>query len=609
MPLHSGEVFAGFTIVRLLGSGGMGEVYLAEHPRLPRHDALKILPSGISADRDFRQRFEREADLASTLWHPHIVGVHDRGESDGQLWISMDFVDGLDAARKLAEAHPSGMPVGEVVKIVTAVANALDYAHKRGLLHRDVKPGNIMLADADDDGEQRILLTDFGIARDVNEISGLTATNMTVGTVAYSAPEQLMGDEITGRADQYALAATAYHLLSGSLLFPHSNPAVVIGRHLNAAPPSIAETRPELAALDAVLAVALAKDPNDRFSRCTEFAHALAEQVSPPEYASHATPTHPASAARRTPPNPPGPVAVHPDESAGTVGLPYRGLLVGVATVMALAGVVGAALAGHPWTGRDTPTPVSSLTASTTIRVAPVITPPLPPPVFAASDIDAVLLKPSEIANMTSDRFRGYSPDGNLEVLSSSLGMSDNAFAIDPPDCAGVIFGAEQRVYADSGYQAIRDQTFGKDKSNIDGLVEQTAVVFPTAAQAQARLSASTAQWRKCANGHPDPDPRYPAATQPEYSIGQDAGYEKGWGWYLDSVDVGDDMITLRMSAVDNLNGNAPACQLALGVRANVMVKTKTCLETNTGPNRPPASLAGNYAQRLATAMLDKIEV
>jgi len=177
----------------------------------------------------------------------------------------MDFVDGQDAARLLADRYPAGMPVEQVVRIVTAVASAVDYAHKQALLHRDVKPANIMVTHLDDDGEQRILLADFGIARDIEDISGLTTTNMTVGTVAYAPPEQLMGEEIDGRADQYALAATAYHLLTGSQLFPHSNPAVVISQHLNAAPPVLADTRPELAALDPVLAVALAKDPKDRF--------------------------------------------------------------------------------------------------------------------------------------------------------------------------------------------------------------------------------------------------------------------------------------------------------------------------------------------------------
>jgi serine/threonine protein kinase len=217
--------------------------------------------------------------------------VHDRGEYNGQLWLSMDFVDGQDAARLLASRYPAGMPVDMVLSIITAVASALDYAHRQGLLHRDVKPANIMLTHVDDDGDQRILLTDFGIARSVDDISGLTTTNMTVGTVAYAAPEQLMGEEIDGRADQYALAATTYHLLTGLQLFPHSDPAVVISRHLNAAPPVLADTRPELAALDPVLAAALAKNPDQRFASCSDFARALADQVSPTNLAISIAPT------------------------------------------------------------------------------------------------------------------------------------------------------------------------------------------------------------------------------------------------------------------------------------------------------------------------------
>src|SRR6476661_6127566 len=299
MPLNGGAIFAGFRIVRSLGSGGMGEVYLIQHPRLPRRNALKILSADLSADPDYQARFNREADLASTLYHPHIVGVHDRGEYNGQLWLSMDFVDGHDAGRLLASRYPAGMPVDMVMSIITAVASALDYAHKQGMLHRDVKPANIMLTHVDDDeDEQRILLADFGIARNVDDISGLTATNMTVGTVAYAAPEQLMGEDIDGRADQYALAATTYHLLTGSQLFPHSNPAVVISRHLNSPPPALADTRPELAAVDPVLAAALAKDPGDRFARCADFARALAEQAAP-SAASSAAPTTPAPAGRK----------------------------------------------------------------------------------------------------------------------------------------------------------------------------------------------------------------------------------------------------------------------------------------------------------------------
>jgi serine/threonine protein kinase, bacterial len=278
MPLADGQCFAEYTILRLVGSGGMGEIYLAQHPRLPRNDALKVLPTIFTEDHEYRERFNREADIAATLWHAHIVGVHDRGEFNGQLWISMDYVEGTDAANLLEEQHPNGMPPDEVLRIVTAVAEALDYAHQRQLLHRDVKPANILLSHPDSDDE-RVLLADFGIARWVDDASGLTGTNMTVGTVAYAAPEQLMGEQLDGRADQYALAATAFHLLTGTPLFQHSNPAVVISQHLTADPPQIGTRRPALSDLGPVFSKALAKAPADRYDTCVEFTNALANRL------------------------------------------------------------------------------------------------------------------------------------------------------------------------------------------------------------------------------------------------------------------------------------------------------------------------------------------
>jgi len=276
LAIGNGAPFAGYTILRQLGSGGMAEVYLALHPRLPRRDVIKVLAEAVTADREFRERFNREADLAATLWHQHIVGVHDRGEFDGHLWISMDYVEGTDAARLVKERHPSGMPIDEVCAILQAVAGALDYAHDRGLLHRDVKPANILLTHPED-GERRILLADFGVARHLGDISGITETNVAVGTVAYAAPEQLTGGNIDGRADQYALAATAFHLLTGAPPFRHSNPIAVISQHLHDDPPRLSDYRPDLACLDDVFFKALAKQPEDRFERCRAFAAAVSE--------------------------------------------------------------------------------------------------------------------------------------------------------------------------------------------------------------------------------------------------------------------------------------------------------------------------------------------
>ena len=276
MRLTSGQTVAGYTVVRLLGAGGMGEVYLAQHPRLPRQDAFKVLHAEGASDSDFRERFIREADLAATLTHPNIVTVYDRGEVDGQLCISSQYIEGTDAAQMLEEHYPHGMPADLVADIVTGIASAMDFANSHGLLHRDVKPANILISGPDRDGARHVYLADFGIARNLAEANGLTATGMTVGTFAYSAPAQLLGKDVDGRAAHYSLAATAYHLLTGSRLFPNSNVAVIINHQLNKAPPNLADTRPDLAHLDPVFRVALAKRPEERFRQCSDFARALA---------------------------------------------------------------------------------------------------------------------------------------------------------------------------------------------------------------------------------------------------------------------------------------------------------------------------------------------
>jgi serine/threonine protein kinase, bacterial len=386
MSLAEGQEFAGYTVLRQLGRGGMGEVYLVQHPRLPRRDALKVLSASLTSDTEYRTRFEREADMAATLWNPHIVSIHDRGEFEGQLWIAMEYVDGNDAAELLYQRHPKGMPRYEVLEIVRAVADALDYAHQRQLLHRDVKPANILLG-YPESGEQRILLADFGIARRVDDSSGLTATNMTVGTVFYAAPEQLMGAAIDGRADQYALAATAFHLLTGAPPFQHSNPAVVISQHLTASPPQLADRRPELAGLDPVLSKALAKDPKDRFERCMDFARAFGHSVSSSELGQSAAPTDvtrmapavvlPLATATEHPTHPTHPAhhAKPPPRRSPLRAAVVVPAIVAVVVITALALLVAhSARTDHA--SSTTPIP----TTSTPIPTTPAPPPPAPPP-------------------------------------------------------------------------------------------------------------------------------------------------------------------------------------------------------------------------------------
>lgn len=281
MPPVDGAKIAGHTFQRVLGSGGLGAVDLAQHPGPPRQDALKIFGTEPSGDRHVVERFTREMDFAAGVGHPHIVGLRHRETQEGRLWMSMDFVDGTDCGRLLQERYPDGMPVVEALDILGAVADALDSAHARGLFHREVKPATIVLTVADDGG-RRALLGDFGGTQPSAQESGsgAAAAQARLDAVTYAAPELLTSRGVDGRADQYALGVTAYHLLTGAPPFRHEQPSVVIGLHLNAKPPRLADSRPELAVFDAALTRAMSKDPGQRFATCADFVRALEQAAN-----------------------------------------------------------------------------------------------------------------------------------------------------------------------------------------------------------------------------------------------------------------------------------------------------------------------------------------
>ena len=196
MPLVMGATAAGFSIVRQLGYEEFGELYVAEHPRLPRQQVLHLIPAETSVDLDYRARFNQESDLAAALWHPNIAGLTDRGEFEGQLWAFVEeYIDGSDGAELLGDGHLDGWLPRMVIEIVSAIADALDYAHDRGVLHRYVNPGNIVVSKSPAD-RRRIALTGFGVARPAGAHNTLTRAGMFIGTAGYTAPEQLMGDEL-----------------------------------------------------------------------------------------------------------------------------------------------------------------------------------------------------------------------------------------------------------------------------------------------------------------------------------------------------------------------------------------------------------------------------
>jgi serine/threonine-protein kinase len=278
MPLSVGTVLGGYTIESVLGAGGMGTVYRAKHPSLPRSDAVKVLSAEMSQDQMFRARFLREADMAATLDHPNIVSVYNRGETDGQLWIAMQYVAGSDADRETTQGR---MTPQRAVHIIGEVAKALDYAHRRQILHRDIKPANFLIS-GNDDGEERVFLADFGIARAVDEAVGLTQTGTVMASVAYAAPEALEGTHIDHRTDIYALGCALYRLLTGATPFSKSGGlSAVATAHLISPPPRVTDRIPALpGAFNDVIARAMAKDPNQRYQSARELAHAASAALA-----------------------------------------------------------------------------------------------------------------------------------------------------------------------------------------------------------------------------------------------------------------------------------------------------------------------------------------
>lgn len=293
MSIGPGARVGGYLIERVLGVGGMGTVYLARHPQLPRHDALKVLSTQYSQNPEYRARFAREANLAAALDHPNIVSIHTRGEERGQLWIAMQYVNGIDAADAQAR-FPQSMSPWRALHIVTEVGRGLDHAHRRGLLHRDIKPANFLLSTGDD-GEERVLLTDFGVAKSTDDTIELTQAGDLVATIAYASPEQLSGHRLDHRTDIYSLACSFFRLATGQNPYPGAQPAPVMVGHLHEPPPLASAVVPALpAAVDQVLAVAMAKNPAERFESCHAFTAALksALESGVSSLDQHTTPQH-----------------------------------------------------------------------------------------------------------------------------------------------------------------------------------------------------------------------------------------------------------------------------------------------------------------------------
>jgi WD40 repeat protein len=268
-----GTELAGYRIESLLGFGGMSVVYLAEDQRLKRKVALKLLAAGLAEDESFRDRFLRESELAASIDHPNIVPIYEAGTTEDLLFIAMRYVEGRDLKRRLQRGR---LDPGDATGILAQVASALDAAHRRGLVHRDVKPSNVLLdPGARPDGSDHVYLADFGLTKRVSDETGIGDEGHLMGTIDYVAPEQIAGEEIDGRADVYSLGCVLYECLVGQPPFRGDSEIAVVFAHLESDPPAPSAQRPELpTALDAVIARALAKDPEQRYPSPRELVRA-----------------------------------------------------------------------------------------------------------------------------------------------------------------------------------------------------------------------------------------------------------------------------------------------------------------------------------------------
>ncbi|MGH2975294.1 MAG: serine/threonine-protein kinase [Solirubrobacterales bacterium] len=364
IELVEGEEFAGYRVERRLGRGGMGVLYLALELGLERRVALKLIAPEAAADEVFARRFAEESRIAASIEHPNVVPIYAAGEEEGVPYIAMRYVSGADLARRLA--REGRLDPAVAVELIAQIGNGLDAIHAAGLVHRDVKPANVLLGGGE--GVEHAYITDFGVARNLSTESGLTQTGRFVGTLDYVAPEQISGGAVDARADVYALGCLLFKLLTGEVPFPKDGEAARLFAHLNDPPPAPSLWVPEVSmALDDVVIRAMSKSPDDRYPSAGDLGRAAlaalhgeqpalpertvargaaatrtAETVSPAE-AKTATPADPTEATEAIPPTK---AARGPRRRRLAIGLTIVVALAIVAGVMAIASGGGGADSG-----------------------------------------------------------------------------------------------------------------------------------------------------------------------------------------------------------------------------------------------------------------------
>jgi eukaryotic-like serine/threonine-protein kinase len=372
IELSTGEVFAGWRVERELARGGMGVLYLAHHPRLPRTDVIKVLSPYLSDSPRFRDRFLAEANRMSTLSHPHVMPIHDSGTAEnGTLYLVMPYIAGGDLRGLLKIA--GRLEPRRASRLITQLAAALDAAHRIGVVHRDVKPENVMLSSVEPHDPDHALLTDFGISREELSATTVTATGELLLTPAYAAPEQALGQAVDARADQYALACILVELLTGQPPYEGEAPVVMLMAHLQEPVPQVAARFGLPPGIDAVLARALAKSPDARYASCRDFALAVRGVLDPVAAQTTDALRQPLEAVAPTrnlsPSGPPSGLAPWHGAPPQPPAKSRRSLWLAIAGIVILAGGgVGIALGlsgGHSKDNSAVDTPTSTAPSST----------------------------------------------------------------------------------------------------------------------------------------------------------------------------------------------------------------------------------------------------
>ncbi|MGW4892461.1 serine/threonine-protein kinase [Kitasatospora sp. NPDC004240] len=270
-----GRRIAGYRLEAEIGRGGMAVVYRAKDLRLGRTVAVKLLAPELARNEVFRQRFVHESEAAAAIDHPHIIPVFEAGESEGILFIAMRYVDGHDLRALIRREGP--LSADRTARLAVQVASALDAAHLHGLVHRDVKPGNILVAEGtDSEHPEHLYLTDFGLTKKSLSLSGLTTVGQIVGTLDYAAPEQISGRPVDGRCDVYSLGCVVFEMMAGAPPFQRESDLALIWARVNEPPPTLRTHRPDLpAAVDEVVTRALATVPEHRYDSCLQFVNDL----------------------------------------------------------------------------------------------------------------------------------------------------------------------------------------------------------------------------------------------------------------------------------------------------------------------------------------------